>query len=44
MKNKKRKIAMTVMSPITHFRNFLAFPVEMIRTTYSRILFKIKGK
>ena len=44
MKNKKRKTAMTVMSPITHFRNFMAFPVEMIRTTYSRILFKLRGK
>ena len=44
MKNKKRKAAITVMSPITHFKNFMAFPVEMIRTTYSRILFKLKIK
>lgn len=44
MKNKKRKIATTVMSPVTHFRNFMAFPVEMIRTTYNRILFKLKIK
>ena len=44
MKNKKRKMATTVMSPVTHFRNFMAFPVEMIRTTYSRILFKLKIK